>query len=261
MRNKPDGKSMAKSSFGETLKRERELRGLTLDEVAAATRISTRFLHALENEQWDKLPGGIFNRGFVRAVARYLGVDEEELIAEYALATNDRPQVAVWADKTPRAKKHGWVLLLFVVVILVAAGTAGWFAWHLYEARLRAWWSPPAPTNPVIPAPPSAGSEGPAPAPASTVTGAPELLELKVEAGRTTTITIIADGQTLFDGRLRAGEHRTFQAREQLQITAGDPSDVLLELNGQTLPPLGPPGTPATVTLTRADLKPAGGQN
>lgn len=252
---------MAKSSFGETLKRERELRGLTLDEVAAATRISTRFLHALENEQWDKLPGGIFNRGFVRAVARYLGVDEEELIAEYALATNDRPQVAVWADKTPRAKRRGWVMLSLVAVILAAAGTAGWLAWRHYEAEIRAWWSPPLPADTTVPAPPAAGSGGTEPAPPNTVAAAPELLELKVEAGRTTTVTIIADGQTLFDGRLRAGEHRTFQAREQLQITASDPSDVLLELNGQTLPPLGPPGAPATATLTRADLKPPGGQN
>ena len=68
---------MTKGTFGETLKREREMRGVTLDEIAAATRIATRFLKAMENEEWDKLPGGVFNRGFVRAVARFLGLDEE----------------------------------------------------------------------------------------------------------------------------------------------------------------------------------------
>ncbi len=75
---------MPSTPFGEQLKRERELRGVSLEEVATATRIAPRFLEALENEQWDKLPGGVFNRGFIRAVARYLGLDEDNLVSEYA---------------------------------------------------------------------------------------------------------------------------------------------------------------------------------
>ena len=63
---------MTKGTFGDHLKREREMRGVTLDEISAATRIATRFLTAIENEQWEQLPGGVFNRGFVRAVARFL---------------------------------------------------------------------------------------------------------------------------------------------------------------------------------------------
>src|SRR5256885_8000437 len=77
---------MSRSFFGEHLKRERELRGVSRDEICTATRISIRFLEALENEQWSTLPGGIFNRGFVRAVARFLGLDEDDLLAEYDLA-------------------------------------------------------------------------------------------------------------------------------------------------------------------------------
>ena len=61
---------MASTPFGEHLKREREMRGVTLEEISAATRISTRFLEALENEHWEELPGGVFNRGFIRSVAR-----------------------------------------------------------------------------------------------------------------------------------------------------------------------------------------------
>jgi len=81
---------MARGNFGERLKRERELREVTPNEIVVATRISLRFLDALENEDWDKLPGGIFNRGFVRAIARYLGLDEENLLAEYDLAHGDQ---------------------------------------------------------------------------------------------------------------------------------------------------------------------------
>ena len=62
---------MARGNFGERLKRERELREVTLEEITSATRIGPRFLEALENEEWEKLPGGVFNRGFVRSVARY----------------------------------------------------------------------------------------------------------------------------------------------------------------------------------------------
>ena len=62
-------------SFGGRLQREREMRGISLDEIAEATKIGTRSLHALETEDFEKLPGGIFNKGFVRAYAKFLGID------------------------------------------------------------------------------------------------------------------------------------------------------------------------------------------
>lgn len=76
-------------SFGERLQRERELRSITLDEIAASTKIGTRLLHALEAEEFDKLPGGIFNKGFVRSYARYLGLDEEQAVSDYLAAENE----------------------------------------------------------------------------------------------------------------------------------------------------------------------------
>src|ERR1700733_4578876 len=84
---------MAKGSFGEILKREREMREVTLNEVTVATRIAPRFLEAFEREEWEKLPGGVFNRGFVRAIARYLGLDEENLLSEYDLAYGEQNPV------------------------------------------------------------------------------------------------------------------------------------------------------------------------
>ena len=64
--------------FGERMQREREMRGITLDEIAEATKITVRCLRAIEREEFSKLPGGIFNKGFVRAYARYIGIDEEQ---------------------------------------------------------------------------------------------------------------------------------------------------------------------------------------
>ncbi len=85
---------MSKGNFGQRLKREREMRGVSRAEICAATRIGTRFLEALENEQWEVLPGGIFNRGFIRAVARFLGLDEDDLVAEYDLAVSEQAPAA-----------------------------------------------------------------------------------------------------------------------------------------------------------------------
>ena len=73
-------------SFGERLQREREMRGVTLDEIAEATKIGTRSLRALEAQEFEKLPGGIFNKGFVRAYAKFLGIDEEQAVTDYEAA-------------------------------------------------------------------------------------------------------------------------------------------------------------------------------
>src|SRR5213592_2754282 len=70
-------------SFGENLRRERELRGIDLRDIAEATKISVRFLQALEQDRVDILPGGIFPRAFVRQYARYLGLDPDRMVTEF----------------------------------------------------------------------------------------------------------------------------------------------------------------------------------
>ena len=64
---------------GETLRRARLKRNLQLEEISNELKISTRFLQAIENDQYDKLPGGVFAKSFVRQYARLLGLDEEEI--------------------------------------------------------------------------------------------------------------------------------------------------------------------------------------
>jgi cytoskeleton protein RodZ len=133
---------MARGNFGERLKRERELREVSPNEVVVATRISLRFIEALENEDWDKLPGGVFNRGFVRAIARYLGLDEEHLLAEYDVARGD--QLAESApspgpgNRIPSLPK--WIPVavgLLALVIIAALVAAGVYGWRRYSAHRR----------------------------------------------------------------------------------------------------------------------------
>lgn len=75
-------------AFGEKLRKQREQRGIELEAISNTTKISTRMLRALEEEHFDQLPGGVFNKGFVRAYARHVGLDEQEAIADYLAALN-----------------------------------------------------------------------------------------------------------------------------------------------------------------------------
>lgn len=73
-------------TFGEKLRNQREQRGITLEAISNSTKISVRMLRALEAEHFEQLPGGVFNKGFVRAYARQVGLDEEEALADYFAA-------------------------------------------------------------------------------------------------------------------------------------------------------------------------------
>ena len=74
-------------SFGEKLKQEREKRKITLEQISVSTKIGTRMLQALEEDKFSQLPGGIFNKGFVRAYARFVGLDEDQTVADYLQAS------------------------------------------------------------------------------------------------------------------------------------------------------------------------------
>jgi cytoskeleton protein RodZ len=78
-------------SFGEKLKQEREKRKITLEQISVSTKIGTRMLQALEEDKFSQLPGGIFNKGFVRAYARCVGIDEDQTVADYLQASGDAP--------------------------------------------------------------------------------------------------------------------------------------------------------------------------
>lgn len=192
---------MAKGTFGERLKRERELRDVNLDEVASATRIAPRFLEALENEQWEKLPGGVFGRGFVRSIARYLGLSEENLLSEYDLARGEvvtttplRPE-----ERIPSAPK--WVPTLAVVLLialLVGLFYGGRYAWKLYVAHRDAKKASAVVGLPASPAPPgplrNVSAAVPAPIPSKT-----PALYLSIATSAAARVRVVSDGSAAYD--------------------------------------------------------------
>jgi len=82
------------STLGANFRREREARGISLEAIAEETRIGIRLLRAIENEQFERLPGGIFDKSFVRQYARYLGLDEELAVREYLQAVGAAREAA-----------------------------------------------------------------------------------------------------------------------------------------------------------------------
>ncbi len=81
--SQPTGDEPTMPSFGETLRRQRELRQISLREVSEATKINIRYLEALERNDFTHLPGGAFTRGYIRSFARVIGVDETEMVDAY----------------------------------------------------------------------------------------------------------------------------------------------------------------------------------
>ena len=123
-------------AFGDRLRREREMRGITLDEIAESTKISRRHLESLEKEDFDSLPGGIFNKGFVRAYARFLGIDEDQAVADYSANTNEAPppedQFPLEIHEQPNKKRRSaprpnFALIGGIAAVVVLAG--GYALW------------------------------------------------------------------------------------------------------------------------------------
>jgi cytoskeleton protein RodZ len=249
---------MARGNFGERLKRERELREVSMDELTKATRISTRFVEALENEDWAKLPGGVFGHGFVRTIARYLGLNEEALLGEYDMARADHLAAAPpkLEERIPAPPK--WLpvaavlLLLLFVVALFYAGRYGWHRFATYRANKKSA-ADSVPAQPQLqfdPSSPGAGEQFSS----GATSQAP--LDLSVSTSAATRVRVLADDKLVLDAELPAGETRHFPAKDHFEVSAGDSSAVLLELNHKAMPPLGAPGASGRIVLSEKDLRP-----
>jgi transcriptional regulator with XRE-family HTH domain len=223
---------MARGRFGEHLKRERELREVSLDELSKATRISNRFLQALEDEDWAKLPGGVFGHGFVRSIARYLGLAEEALLGEYDLARSEKLPAPARKPEEPIPSPPKWISAAVVaagLLLLILFFFGVRYAWHRISAYRAA--KQAAAMSADVP------------------------LDLAISASVSTHVRIIADGKLLMDSELYAGETQHFAAKRQFDVSATNSSAVLLQLNGRPMPPLGTPGTFGRMVYTQESLR------
>jgi cytoskeleton protein RodZ len=122
-------------AFGDKLKREREMRRITLDEISESTKIPRRYLESLERENFESLPGGVFNKGFVKAYARFLGLDEEQAVADYVAVAKEESapedqfplEIHEKPDRELNPRKSQLPLIAAVVALVgVLGGYAAW---------------------------------------------------------------------------------------------------------------------------------------
>jgi Helix-turn-helix domain/RodZ C-terminal domain len=228
------------------------MRGVSLEELSSATRISTKFLTAIENGHWEQLPGGAFNRGYIRSASRYLGLDEDGMVAEYSLEANHGLSATVPLRVAARRASDRWKIAagasgaLVLLICLIFAG-------RFLVSKLRA----PGHARPAsVAAPAVSGDDAPG-SPVASARATP--LHLVVRVSSAAQVRVIADRNVVFEGRLEAGAEKEFSARQTFQVATRNSNAVRLELNGQLLPPFGIPGRPGSITLTAKDAKPSAG--
>jgi cytoskeletal protein RodZ len=241
------------ASFGENLRRERELRGVDLRDIADATKISVRFLQALEQDRVDILPGGIFPRSFVRQYARYLGLDPDRTVTEFDSVYGVEPP----APRTTPSRRRSEGRPFFVVLGVLLLAVVGFLAWKTSRTATPAGdASPVAVVPPPTSFPPDRVYPPPTPTPnpqpsAGDVAG----LVLAIAAKQDCWTAVQADGARVLDRILKADETVTLNAKSELVLSVGNAGGVTYTLNGRPGVPLGRDGeVRRNIVITRESM-------
>jgi transcriptional regulator with XRE-family HTH domain len=239
--------------IGTTLRNARERRGLSIEELAATTRITLPVLRALEHNAFDTMPSGIFVRGFIRSYAREVGLDPEEMVAQFLEQTGDAPVTAeqpaeprfdddILIDPEPSSGRATWGYALIVAALLVA-----------FVSSTRTDEGDDALT-PVAAAEELSGEDAGdagdvAAEPRAVATTGDGLLRFDIIPSGPCWVEAVVDGKTVVYRLMQAGERQTLSARE-IALRVGDPAACAYNINGMPGRPLGTAGTPVSVTLT-----------
>lgn len=272
------------AGFGERLRRERELRGIKLEEIAEATKIGVRYLRALEDEDLPRLPGGIFSRGFVRAYAKYLGIDEEQAIADFVAIAGEAEAHLPDPPKPPEkpvieAHYSRWWLVAALLALIAVLVYLGRKPLRREAENLRAKntvESAAAPLAPVVPnavpvtagtpAQPAGGDAGATPnagptpnagATAKTDVAATSASGVVVEL-RTTQEAWVewsVDDGPMQDAVFPPNVEKRIAGNAQVKVKVGNAGAIALTYNGKTLSPLGRDKQVKTVTFTAEGMR------
>jgi cytoskeleton protein RodZ len=277
--------SLAMGAFGERLRREREMRQITLDEISGSTKIARRHLEALEQEDFDALPGGIFNKGFVRAYARYVGIDEEQAVADYIAADQEQTQTEVKfplevhksVALNPRRSRMP-ILLALLALVLILGGWSIWKRRHpqqvvnpsntgLAASNPAASTVQPAQTMPVTnPSPSTNAAEQKTDAAAAKDNSVPtpdqaqkqtdaKPFTVVVKTNESSWISIKADGNPVAERIFDPGEEQSMSATKEITIMIGNAGGVDVSFNGTSQGVLGQKDKARTLVFTPAGLQ------
>jgi len=234
-------------SLGAELRKQREIRGISLKEIADATKISRRYLEALETDEHGILPAPVFTRGFVREFARYIGLDAEQVVDRYNEMTRSSNPDEYGDDSQTQSQPLPLVRVDRNVVVfglmLVAFCVVVWWVWSRMGASDQDEPVTAAVTETIEPAVAPPSSEPPPEAEPAPVNPEPDKLELRVAVKEDTWVILQIDGKVSTNEVLRAGDVRTFTADNEFRFeVVGNAGGIDLTLNGHPVAPLGASG-------------------
>jgi cytoskeletal protein RodZ len=238
-------------SFGQELRRERMARDVSLEEISKATKIGVRFLTALENDEFSILPAPVFTKGFIRSVARHLGLDPEKMVSAYvyhrqmkesdpgAVPTRRVRELPSAAETASRAEAGKLLARVLLFLLLTGAIIGIGFA---VRRGFRSVGKGPE-SGPGLAATAAASWTAPSPPPSSSATPpqSPEVV-LRLEFLAATWIDLSIDGRAQISETYVAGTTREFRAEEGFSLTVGNAAGIRGQVNGVALPPLGRSG-------------------
>jgi cytoskeletal protein RodZ len=263
-----EGDTSPQGSLGAWLRRQREARGVTLRDIADASKISLRYLEALEQDRFDVLPAPVFVKGFLREYTRFVGLDPDEAINLYLLAGREREPKRVEEPQPSPARRPaapstwGYGLLLALAVVLFIGVAA---AISFYASRQREAPSPPPEAIATYAAPPRLEPEPePSPVPAATPTAtpasaAPAPLRVTLEFSEDCWVEMVVDGRRRASELRASGETLQLEADESVVLTLGNASGVRVEVDGRAFPlPVNSARVVRDLRIDRAALAGAG---
>lgn len=235
--------------IGATLRNARERRGLSVEELAAITRITVPVLRALERNDFDKVPGGIFARGFIRSYAREVGLDPEEMVAGFLEATGEAPivepsvpahfdeDIRIDPDPSPGHATWGYALIVAALLVAFVSSTRSDEDGNLTPVAAA------ESLDTAADAPDGIGEPG------AVATTGNEVLHVDIAPRAPCWVEVVVDGKRVVYRLMQPGERETLSARE-IALRVGDPSAFAYNINGRPGRALGAPGVPVSVTLT-----------
>ena len=252
------------SDFGTGFKKARELLGISLKEIATETRISIRFLEAIESEEFQRLPGGIFNRGFIRAYAVRVGLDPDLALSQYDRLVRPEEAETIIKTASPRSERTRadialypiavGALVLLIVGFYVLTRNSG--SGSVTATQPTASAPVPAPLSPTTSSIlPNSAAESVVEAARETAATPPqEQLLVEMTANQETWIRVLADGSQPSEEVLQAGDTRRFTAQESLDVTIGNAAGITLKVNDREVGALGRRGQVRAFVLTPANV-------
>ncbi|HET9811993.1 MAG TPA: RodZ domain-containing protein [Sphingomicrobium sp.] len=241
-------------SVGERLRAAREEKGLSLENVAAETRIPQRHLESLENSEWQKLPAPTYTIGFAKSYASAIGLDRadigEQLRAEMGGYRNDTATVEHFEPADPARTMPKWLVLSAILAIVAVVLVFSWL-------RNRSLSEPETPAAIQAESNASQPQQRASP-PAAVAPSQPAVAQgpVVLTAIAPAWIRVTDQGKTLFEGVLQPGQsYRVPVAAVAPQLRAGAPEALRINVGSAVAPPVGPAGEVAShVSLKPADL-------